>query len=385
MFCIIFTEMIRRWSILLIAAVAMTLPAPSFAAPPPEIRVLVIDGSGPMTISGGNSQISATFGQSKKETALGKRLLVRSDSSGIYIDGKPYPDGTVLANKASAYSTSDRTFHGSLELQRNGEGLLKVINRLPLERYLVGIVGSEISPSWPAEAMKAQVVAARTYAMNKMQTMRKSNSQKPYDIVATVLAQVYHGSHVEDPRALAAVEETRGEMLYRNGAIFPAYYHSCCGGITEHAHNVWDGERGGPAIVDSFCKKSPKAKWNYDISLSAFRNTLGTNGKMIGEISAVETIFLPDSPRVDLLVIEDENGLQMIEARELRRIFGYQNIKSTWFEASLSGGNISFTGNGYGHGVGMCQWGSKAMAEAGKNYKEILSHYYPDAQINRAY
>ncbi|NLD27958.1 MAG: SpoIID/LytB domain-containing protein [Myxococcales bacterium] len=377
--------MIREWAILLIAAVTMALPMSSFASPPPEIRVLVIDGSGPITISGGNSQISAAFSQSKKGAALGKRLLVKSDSSGIYIDDKPYPDGTVLTNRGSTYSIGDRTFHGSLELHRNDGGLLKVINRLPIERYLVGIVGSEISPRWPIEAMKAQVVAARTYAMNKIQAMKKTHSQKPYDIVATVLAQVYHGSHVEDPRAVAAVDETRGEMLYRNGAIFPAYYHSCCGGLTEHAHNVWDGERGGPAIADSFCKKSPKAKWNYEVSLSSFRSALRNSGKTIGEISAVETIPLPDSPRVDLLVIEDENGLQMVEARELRKIFGYQNIKSTWFNASLSEAKISFTGNGYGHGVGMCQWGAKAMAEAGKHYKEILFHYYPDAVIKRAY
>jgi len=338
------------------------LSARSNAAPPPKIRVLVIDSAMAIKIDGGKSPLRLKFSSGRKERKLGTTVTISANKSELLVDGRPMGKKVNLYNRSKDYSIGDRSFGGRLTIMWKSPERLMVINHLPLEKYLVGLVGSEISSSWPIESIKTQVVAARTYAMNKIDGLRKSRSGNPYDITSTVSSQVYHGSHVEDARAAGAVNATRGEIMYRNGSLFPSFYHSCCGGRTEHAHNVWDGETGPPVVDDKFCKRSPKYGWTRSIPVKEFISTLNDHGYPVDSVISIAITSFSDSPRVQLLLIEGNHGLEMVEATELRKIFGYSEIKSTWFETSLKGKKIHFKGRGYGHGVGMCQWGAKGMA-----------------------
>lgn len=372
--------MLNHIKILLFALFAF-VGTNAFCAPP-DIRVLVIENTQSMTVKSLSNDLRIKSPNGDDDESIGKSVEVRADSQGIILNGRHYGKEVLILNSDRKYSVGDRTFFGTLTFVSRSGGNFDLISNLPLERYLVGIMGSEISPQWPTESIKAQAVAARTYAMDKM---NKRQSSAAYDIASTVLAQVYHGSHVEAPKAFEAVEATRGEVLQKNGVVFPTFYHSTCGGKTEHAHNVWKGENGPPVIEDKYCTRSPKFKWSYSIGVDEFAQMLSKNGFPVGKILSVNVSILPDSPRVENLLVEDESGMKMIPATEVRRIIGYTEVKSTWFTAKTSSNRIQFEGQGYGHGVGMCQWGAKGMADAGFSYRDILKTYYPDAQLTRAY
>jgi stage II sporulation protein D (peptidoglycan lytic transglycosylase) len=291
----------------------------------------------------------------------------------------------IIKNTATKYQIGNKLFRGTLNIVWTAPGWLIVVDELPIEDYLIGLLGSELFPNWPSETMKAQSVAARTYAMTRINGARRANPPKEFDIVSSVLAQVYHGAHRENPRLAAAVLATRGEVLKRNGRIFPSYYHSCCGGRTEHASNVWPGSAGPPTVSDKYCATSPRRVWQLKMSVTELSNILSRNGLTEGEISTIATTPMEDSPRVDMLIIEDASGLKMIKATRVRKAVGYEKLRSTWFDIKLTNGTVTFDGRGFGHGVGMCQWGAKGMADAGKNYREILKHYYQDAKITKEY
>nr|HPM41288.1 SpoIID/LytB domain-containing protein [bacterium] len=286
---------------------------------------------------------------------------------------------------ARRFRIGQRSFRGEISILWRERGNLFVVNRLPLEDYLAGLINSEISSSWPIESIKAQAVAARTYAMNQVEGARRAASKRPYDITGTTLDQVYDGAHQEDYRSHEAVRETRGQLLTRGGSVFPAYYHSCCGGRTERASTVWAGEAGPPVISDEWCARSPKLLWSYTIPAKKLSEELSRAGVRIGTPRSVATSALPDSPRNEMLLIEDEEGLKTVLATTARKALGYANLKSTWFEVEMKGGEVVFTGRGYGHGVGLCQWGAKAMAEAGRSYRDILKFYYPDSELVTLY
>lgn len=374
--------------ILLPIFVALSISAictDGFSAPPPEIRVQVIEDAAAVKVDGGKSELRIITANSRNATTIGTYAMISAGEGELTLNGVPFGKEIAMSNAYQEYTVADRRFTGGVTAIWKSAGRMMLINTLPLERYLVGLVGSEISPAWPSDAIKAQVVAARTYAQSRIDGIRKSRALVPYDIMSTIMSQVYHGAHVEDTAAFSAVDSTRGEVLYRNGAPFTAFYHSCCGGKTEHAHNAWKGSIGPPVIEDKFCSRSPKFKWSYSMPASEFASKLKGAGIPIGKVSSIATSQLSDSPRVDLILIEDENGLTTVEATELRRILGYKEVKSTWFEISMNGNKINFTGRGYGHGVGMCQWGAKQMAEEGIGYIDILKFYYPDSEVRKLY
>jgi len=368
-----------------IAIAILSFAGISHAIPLPEIRVLVINGVTSVTVDGLGSPMKLLSAHDKSEESIGYSVSITASSIGLTLDDKSVGKSIVIVNREKRYRIGERTFHGKLAMIWKSNGRFQIIDHLPLERYLVGIVGSEISPRWPIESIKAQVVAARTYALNKMEQARHATRKKPYDITSTILSQVYHGSHVEDSRSAKAVNATRGEVLYRGGALFPSYYHSCCGGQTEHAHNVWDGEEGPPIVVGSFCERSPKYMWSYKIPVSTFIRKLGDDGVPVKKILTIATTPYTDSPRVSHLLIEDETELRMVKATRVRKILSYKDFQSTWFDVKMADGMLYFQGRGYGHGVGLCQYGAKGMAEAGHNYRNILKFYYSDAEVGKRY
>jgi stage II sporulation protein D len=261
------------------------------------------------------------------------------------------------------------------------KGLL-VVNEMLIENYLVGLINCEISSQWPMEAVKAQAVVARTFALFQKQSRKKLL----YHLESTVYDQVYNGSDIEDSRAARAVEETRGEVVSFGGNIIQAFFHSSCGGHTEASENVWSVRlpylRG---VECTYCMKSPSVLWEQALSPKKIESLLTAAGYSVACPMRIQVKSRYPSGRIEYLEIFSAAGAVTIPAVTLRKIIGYSVIRSTDFEVTLSDGHFVFVGTGYGHGVGLCQWGAKQRAEEGFNYREILSYYYPGTRILNYY
>lgn len=366
--------------------VLVTLPTAN-AAQHPVIRVAVMKGVPSAKVRAARGLITVS-GPDGAAIASGVDAKLRAQGGTIRINGNPVVgEYVVVTAKPSLYYIGRRKFRGALRIYPHENDTVLVVNELDLEDYLAGLINSEISSNWPIEAVKAQAVAARTYALNQIGGTNRYSPDARYDVEATVADQVYDGAHREDRRAYEGVRATTGMVLTRSGVIFPSFYHSTCGGHTEHAHNVWADMKGSPAVVDEYCKRSPHRAWFFEMSREELLALLTGAGIISRDeiIMRVGQVPLSDSPRVDEVVITTDKGEHRIKATKLRRMIGYNRLKSTWYNVGIEGNKVVFAGRGFGHGVGLCQWGAKGMADAGHTYKDILKQYYSDAEIGRMY
>lgn len=252
-----------------------------------------------------------------------------------------------------------------------GDNSLYIINELPIEDYIMDVVAVEVRPDWEMDALKAQAVISRTYALYQ----KKKNGNSIYHIASSVIDQVYKGNN-PDQRVSEAVEETKGEVLTFDNKPIEAFYHSTCGGKTEDPEVVFGKSYPYLKPVESPCDLSPYAKWERNIQLSEIEEALTISG-----IKALSIKSYTSTERVKEVDITTDSGHTTISAVDLRKALGWKNLPSTNFHLSRVGDALVFKGEGYGHGVGLCQWGALQMAREGKNYKEILSFFYPGTVI----
>jgi len=285
----------------------------------------------------------------------------------------------VKGAKDSNIYVDGRRFRGAIDVIRKDNAKLMVINYLDLDEYLYGVLYHEVSHRWPMEVLKAQAIAARTFALYQA----RQNKLQPYDLRSDVYSQVYGGRASEKWSTTKAVNLTRDKILTYNGDILPAYYHATCAGYTEDASNLWNIDlpplKGVPC---NFCTNSPHYKWSKDIPLWELENKLKDNKYMIGKVASVSILSKNRSGRVDKLEIKDESGVSVIlTGKDFRQTIGPNDVRSTKFDASIRWGSLVLNGFGWGHGVGMCQWGAYGQARQGKKAEEILKYYYPGAEI----
>jgi stage II sporulation protein D len=340
------------------------------------IRVALIKGMESVRLEGIGVLAADENGKLLKDKS--PFYLVRT-KDGLSVNGK-----VVRRLRVSApvfIQVNGKKYHGNMEISPADKGLL-VVNELPLEDYLIGLINCEISSQWPMEAIKAQAVVARSYAVYQKE-MRKNAM---YDLESTVMDQVYEGCEIEDSRAGRGVKETAGEVLTYKGNVIQAFYHSNCGGHTESSENVWGFSLPYMQGVDcSYCLATPSAKWEQTIPLNKIESLLKGNGYQVAGLLEIRTGKKNRSGRVTDLTLIFAKGRLTISAVNFRKIIGYTVIKSTNFEARIAGDDAVFTGIGYGHGVGLCQWGAKQRAGDGFDYREILSYYYPGTRLGRVY
>jgi stage II sporulation protein D len=340
------------------------------------IRVALIKGTESVRLEGIGVLAADENGKPLKDKS--PFYLVRT-KDGLSVNGKVVRRLTVSA--PVFIQVNGKKYHGNMEISPADKGLL-VVNELPLEDYLVGLINCEISSQWPMEAIKAQAVVARSYAVYQKE-MRKNAI---YDLESTVMDQVYEGCEIEDSRAGRGVKETAGEVLTYKGNVIQAFYHSNCGGHTESSENVWGFSLPYMQGVDcSYCLATPSAKWEQTIPLNKIESLLKGNGYQVAGLLEIRTGKKNRSGRVTDLILISAKGRLTISAVNFRKIIGYTVIKSTNFEARIAGDDAVFTGIGYGHGVGLCQWGAKQRAGDGFDYREILSYYYPGTRLGRVY
>ena len=269
-----------------------------------------------------------------------------------------------------------RAYRGVVELRR-GEAGLTVVNEVELEAYLYGVLKMEINPAWPAEAVKAQAVAARTLAVASLGRFAREG----YDIRDTTDFQVYGGVTFEDPRATAAVDATRGLVMTYRGQPILAVYHADSGGRTESSENVWGQAypylRG---VEDPYSAGSPYERWSYSVSANQLEESLRRGGVAVRGLRAVEVAEVSESGRALRVRLVGTEGLE-ISGHRLRMLVGPDVLRSTLFWVRTEGGMVTFEGRGWGHGVGLSQWGARGMALRGFDFVRILQHYYTGVQV----
>jgi len=349
---------------------------------PPVVRIRILEGresieidaNGPYEIKG--RAMVGFFNLPQRAEATSEGININQELFGNEIRVKPKGKNFFII-------IDNRRYRGEVLIQQKGS-LLEVINQLSVDEYLYGVIKLEISPAWPLPSVEAQAIAARTYALKKVREALAKNQE--YYISNTVDDQVYGGVEAEDPQAIEAVNSTRGKVLTYQGELINAHYHCCCGGYTADSKDVWGKEFPYlQAKPDEFCKESPHYNWELRIEVEKVAKILKENGYSIERIYRIEPVSHDEGGRVKELYIEHRGGKKYIKGTELRKLIGPDRLKSTLFTVKRYANYFVFTGRGSGHGVGMCQWGAKGMADKGYSTEEILQFYYPGTRIEKLY
>ena len=263
----------------------------------------------------------------------------------------------------------DRWYRGKVKLVPSDNGLTAV-NYVNVDDYLYSVVGSEMPSSWPQEALRSQAVAARSYALYQ----QHKASGKPFDLNSNQSSQVYKGLEGEAASTQSAVDATRGKILTHGGSVIEAVFHSSSGGHTENSEHVWSKAVPYLKGVPDFDQNAPVYSWRAQFSLHEVGNLIGYPGS----IEAVEVLSRSPQGRAKRMTIIGDAGTLTMTGNTFRQKLG---LRSTKFDLAVSPTSISVAGNGFGHGIGMSQWGARGMAERGKGHDEILTHFYKGTRL----
>ena len=276
-----------------------------------------------------------------------------------------------LGNVKGEVLLSGLKYSGVIEVWKGNNGLY-IVNEVSLEDYIKGVVVAEVGSSWDIEALKAQAVVSRTYALYQ----KMNNGKMPYHLTSSVLHQVYKSGNV--PESIArAVNETKGEILTYEGKPIVAYYHSTSGGMTEDPAEAFGKSYPYLKPVETSCELSPYFMWEKRIPVSDIEKA--SSSVQIKDI-AIESYTV--SNRARTLKIITESGEYSIPAKDLRKNLGWDKLPSTMITNIIRAEDVYiFEGKGYGHGVGMCQWTALDLAKKGMSYREIISKFYPGTII----
>jgi stage II sporulation protein D len=342
------------------------------------IRVAIAERARVAELRGSDIEVTALAGGCPRCAAQAWRtdvVRVQALTEGLDADGRRAE--TFRLASEHPIRLNGREYSPPLQLVRLADGVA-VVNELPLEEYLVGVLRGETSERFPPEALRAQAIVARTYAAY----FRMIGEGKPFHILASSAHQQFAGRVPHTSPLWAAVTETAGQVLRWEGELFPAFYHSESGGYTEEPRSVFSG--GQPALKAVRCEfsaNSPHFYWNLDLRLADLGDALRRHGLGVGGVRAVEVSERTASLRAVVVTVRGSQGIVRVRGNDFRRMIGYDTLKSTLFAVAVDGDTARFSGRGYGHGVGMCQWGAKGMAEHGHTAAQILAYYYPGAVL----
>jgi stage II sporulation protein D len=351
-----------------------------WGARPPLIRIGLKDQESSVTVGPGDVHVS---GESPRQSRRYKtKTTIRPSAKGFLIEKKQWGPTLVISptSKAAVVTINNRAYRGQIELSRNGKGI-RVVNRLSIEDYVRGVLQMETSDKWPEQALKAQAVISRTYGLRN----RGRHGRSGYDLCLTPHCQVYGGVAAERKKTDDAVRATRGEVLVDpKKKLVTTVFHSSCGGSTESAENVW--EHGGAphlkAVRCSWCKSNPNAHWVARVPYDLVWSRLNVAGINVGHIRAIGILSHTPSGRVYKLRLYGDKGKMDILANRFRTVVDPRLIRSTlWTGISKLNGAWQIHGRGWGHGVGLCQWGMKGQADKKKSYGQILRTYYHGVKV----
>ncbi len=277
------------------------------------------------------------------------------------------------------FTFSNRRWRGTPAVVALPGGRSGVVALVDVDDYLYGVLPVEASPGWPAAALEAQAIVARTFAL-----ARRTGS-RPYDVVVSQTDQRFGGIEAEYPATNAAVDATRGSLVTYDGADASVFYAACCGGHTADAAAIWGHDelpylRG---ISDPYCVAAPDFRWQRTVPLDRLRTALAAH--VAGDVTGFALGPADAGGRPLSIDVISRGGRSTLTTIEFRRLLGADTVRSTWLQSvTLEPAAVIISGAGRGHGVGFCQWGAHAMAGAGAAAATILSFYFPGTRISPA-
>lgn len=251
---------------------------------------------------------------------------------------------------------------------RKSDATFDLISLVEFHEYLAGVVSQEMPTSWPLEALKAQAVVARSFALARI----KERKARYFHLDSNQADQVFEITRNE--KAIRAVYETDGILLKTNdNKILKAYYHADCGGQTVRAKEVWGSHNyDSGTATDPWCALRTKNKWSYEVSRHEFEAKLS----IVDSLSEPLVSFLA-STKNQLIYLAGRH----LSVQKIRQTLGFSNVRSSIDSINFEGEKVVISGQGYGHGVGLCQWGTLSQIRMGKSFLQVLEHYYPKAKI----
>lgn len=283
-------------------------------------------------------------------------------------------------------TTIERRYPGAIYVQA-GDGRLHIVNVVDPEIYGASVLASEVSPGWPVEALRAQAIAVRTYAAHA-----RLVSTRDYDVNDDTTSQVYHGLDGIAPSLVAAMNDTRGQIIVAGGLPATVYYSSSCGGHTASSLEI-TGQPAPPylfGVTDldgsgrPYCSSAPYFRWKNSVSADSMSRITDVPADRLGGVTISQR--WPDG-RVKTISVSSGDATTTLDGRTFYEralsVLGYKVIPSAMFDVTRDGAAFDFTGQGVGHGVGMCQWGARGRAGDGMSAQQILSGYFPGTVIER--
>ena len=320
---------------------------------------------------------------------LSKGVLVSvPDAQGIHKTMR-LPRIRIAPTKSGTLFVRGRYYRGVLDVIYTQEGRMTLVNELDLEEYIGGVVTAEMDCRWPVEALRAQAVVARTYALALIGEKAQMSPRPEWDIDDSgITTQEYSGLSGEHPNGLEAALSTRGVVLTFQGKVFRTYFSSCCGGHTEACGLVWDDYATIPPLAGrtcDFCGGSKFSDWEVTIKASEIANAFKHADKDVGDLRNLVFEDTNGDGHVDRVTVQGSRQTLTMLGTDFRLILGPRRLLSMDFKCRHVGTEYEFTGHGWGHGVGMCQYGAKGMADVLLTCDRILAYYYPGAERWKIY
>lgn len=309
------------------------------------------------------------------------RVQAQTDADPAMTSARPALRVLLGPGEASLATEDTFAFQGRLyrgSFTRLDDG--RIVNLVDLEAYLCSVVPAEMSPLWPAAALEAQSICARTYVL------QRSDPRRPYDLVPSELDQVYRGVEGESPNASAAVNATARQVLRFGAAFAQVAYSSCCGGHTEASSDAWRS----PAIpylegvVCASCSDSPYFRWKTVLTLDAIAQPFLGALAALGTLDDLRITARDASGRARAFELVTSGGSTIVAGSAFRLAIGARVLRSlliTDLQRLQEGAAMAIEGGGLGHGVGLCQWGARGMAFAGTSAPAILAYYFPGTVV----
>ncbi|MGC9991813.1 MAG: SpoIID/LytB domain-containing protein [Candidatus Cybelea sp.] len=313
---------------------------------------------------------------------VARRVRAQSDADPAMSSTRPalrvlLGPGDASPAAGGTFAFQGRLYRGSFTRLDDGQ----IVNLVDIEAYVSSVVPAEMSPRWPAAALEAQSICARTYVL------QRSNPRRAYDLVPSELDQVYRGIEGESPNATAAVSATTGKVLRFSAGFAQVAYSSCCGGHTEASSDAWGGVPfpylGG--VVCTSCSDSPYFRWSSSLTLESIAASLPASLASIGDLVDLRVADRDASGRARVFELVGRNDSVTVPGSAFRRAIGPRTLRSLLITAVQhwpDSPDIDIEGGGLGHGVGLCQWGARGMGVAGAGAAAILAHYFPGTVVN---
>ncbi|MES2527771.1 MAG: SpoIID/LytB domain-containing protein [Bdellovibrionota bacterium] len=358
----------------------------------PTVKVLIAKSLKHVVLEGTDLQ-KTMHTQKRSESFLGRKQVSFNCAPGKASYRLPKNPILVASLKSPTglISWGKNKYQGELQLLTTpGSESCDLVNDIPLEAYLRTLLSKEMNGTWPLEALKAQAVAARTYAYDRLlKSGGLVDDKKLYHLESSERDQVSGSFFDVTEKTLRASRETEGEIIVGpSGKVSPAFFHSKCGGKTLRPDQVWGGvEEGYRSVNCTFCQKTGMKDWQQKIKN---RNLTGMVDKVLRryyseELQAQELKLMPDSLHNSEIRFYAGDRLHIVKKSYLRNLAGREILPSNYYVMNQKNGEITVEGQGYGHGVGLCQLGALELAKRGYDYQQILSFYFPRHRMKKVY